>query len=108
MNRYSKPIAIHEAGHAIGLLAMGVPVERIDVYKMHGQKHDGEISIAGRVRTPDGRFTSIRQEVTGLYAGPVAEARYRRWSLAACLLGSSAPGGDLASIEALLQELSEQ
>jgi hypothetical protein len=104
MSHYSKTTAIHEAGHAIAFLAMGVPVERVDVYAKHGEK--GKLRVGGRVRTPDGRVTTIRQEVTGLYAGPIAEARHRRCSNIDLLLSSGR--SDLEQIKELLAELSHE
>jgi hypothetical protein len=97
MTHWSRTTAIHEAGHAVAWLVMGFPVERVEVFRKHGTKA-ATGSIGGRCRFPE-RTASIRQEVTALYAGPVAEARHKRCSLAGCLLESIGDGGDWPQIE---------
>jgi hypothetical protein len=111
--RWSRTAAIHEAGHTVAFLVMGIPIERVDVWKKHGEKF-AVGSIGGRTRRAE-RVSSIRQEVTGLYAGPVAEARHKRCALSACLIESIGAGelagnlilGDWSEIESLLSPFSE-
>jgi hypothetical protein len=103
--RWSRPAAIHEAGHAVAFLVMGIPIERVDVWKKHGEKFTVG-SIGGRTRRAE-RVSTIRQEVTGLYAGPVAEARHKRCALSVCLIESIGAGGDWSEIESLLSPLSD-
>jgi hypothetical protein len=103
--RFSLPTAIH-AGHAVAWLSMGFPVERVDVYVRHGGKRVLGSRLQGRCRV--GEHTStIRQEVTVLYAGPLAEARHtRRWAVG-CVLAGDAEGGDFWEIQRLLARLSK-
>lgn len=90
--RYVKSSAYHEAGHAVVAILDDMPV--IDVRLAERS----EIEAARRARLPYFNRGEVRIDACraswwdGVYtiAGPVADARYRHWSLLSVLLAGGA------------------
>ena len=102
MSGWSRTVAVHEAGHAVAFLALGIPVERVEVFKRHGEKMP--------LGTPQGRCRGTQGnaflpwDAVSLFAGPIAEARHRKRTVVECLINS----GDLRQIDELLAVIPDE
>lgn len=93
---WSRSTAIHEAGHAIAWLALGIPVKRVEVRRRHGAiRKIGYSGLCTRAEVA----VEFNWTVTVCYAGPIAEARYTRKDLLAIMLcGAPSPESDWSLI----------
>lgn len=102
MEKYSRPVAYHEAGHVVAARSLGIPIHSVAVIKRHGERLAG---TGGRTRTGGSYRSNDITEMVFLYAGPVAEARYTKRDLMGALFnGYDVANSDIHRIAALSKE----
>src|SRR4051794_25828006 len=80
----SRVAAVHEAGHAVASIALGIGFSEVVIYT--SPEVTGRITSLGAVTGCTGEYPPIYTGMVAL-AGPVAQARYTKKGLLGTLLG---------------------